>query len=218
MLLYIKKIQMSINVDLLWLRYSFFRQSQPSMLNETHMMQQIQQLSQTIQKSEELNRQKILQQQQAEFDQQIGHVCAPLNFKFIYINILNIFKNLQYNFHWCCFLQMGGMPPQMHMQHDPLHHQMAHQMPPGYGHVMPPDQAQQIFPPQDIDERPHLPPVPPPDEEDDQRDRRDREDRRHRRSRHDRSRSRSVKDTRDVHNFKMMFLDRLFLLFLHLTC
>lgn len=136
-----------------------------------------------------------------------------------YISIyLNIFKNLQYNFHWCCFLQMGGMPPQMHMQHDPLHHQMAHQMPPGYGHVMPPDQAQQIFPPQDIDERPHLPPVPPPDEEDDQRDRRDREDRRHRRSRHDRSRSRSVKDTRDVHNFKMMFLDRLFLLFLHLTC
>lgn len=92
MLLYIKKIQMSINVDLLWLRYSFFRQSQPSMLNETHMMQQIQQLSQTIQKSEELNRQKILQQQQAEFDQQIGHVCAPLNFKFIYINILKHFK------------------------------------------------------------------------------------------------------------------------------
>ena len=39
------------------------------------MMQQIQQLSQTIQKNEELNRQKILQQQQAEFDQQIGHVC-----------------------------------------------------------------------------------------------------------------------------------------------
>lgn len=139
-------------------------QSQPSMLNETHMMQQIQQLSQTIQKSEELNRQKILQQQQAEFDQQIGH--------------------------------MGGMPPQMHMQHDPLHHQMAHQMPPGYGHVMPPDQAQQIFPPQDIDERPHLPPVPPPDEEDDQRDRRDREDRRHRRSRHDRSRSRTPKKRR----------------------
>lgn len=61
------------------------------MLNETHMMQQIQQLSQTIQKSEELNRQKILQQQQAEFDQQIGHVCAPLNFKFKYINILKHF-------------------------------------------------------------------------------------------------------------------------------
>ncbi|XP_061176862.1 SR-related and CTD-associated factor 4-like isoform X2 [Saccostrea echinata] len=142
--------------------------SQPShnMLNETHMMQQIQQLSQTIQKNEELNRQKILQQQQAEFDQQIGH--------------------------------MGGMPPQMHMQHDPLHHQMGHQMPQGYGHIVPAEQPQQIFPPQDIDERPHLPPGPPPEEEEDQRDRRDRdrEDRRHRRSRHERSRSRTPKKRR----------------------
>lgn len=58
------------------------------MLNETHMMQQIQQLSQTIQKNEELNRQKILQQQQAEFDQQIGHVCALFSSKFMYINML----------------------------------------------------------------------------------------------------------------------------------
>lgn len=48
-------------------------------------MQQIQQLSQTIQKNEELNRQKILQQQQAEFDQQIGHVSAPSITKFLIV-------------------------------------------------------------------------------------------------------------------------------------
>lgn len=63
-------------INKLYKLYCFlYRQPQPNVLNETHMMQQIQQLSQTIQKNEELNRQKILQQQQAEFDQQIGHVC-----------------------------------------------------------------------------------------------------------------------------------------------